>query len=1494
MENLEEGYEVELSPIPSVKEPSFTINFNNVSIIEYIKFISKISKLNFIYKEEELNFNVTIISEEPTSLANVKSALVQVLKVNGFSLIEQGNNAIITASDQSRQIATVVSKETPLKEGEQVPPIMTRVFKVNNANPSVLGRLLMPLLSQGAILEVSSETRHVIITDISQNIEQIQKLMLTLDLPKAPFNIDSYSTKNSGPEDLIPFAERIIAPLSEGNPVLFVGQAETNTIFIVSTPFLIEKALMILEDLDTPPALIKRFQGPITGKNVLLYHIQNKSADVLQAGIKAVIKQLQLAGPASQDLVHTLQSMHYIRQSHSLFFNGNPESLAEIKSILISLDIPFSQQELEFDGGRFYIYSIQNGTEEQIQASLNKFVNNLKSSSHPDEGLIRAISTMKWIKENNSLMFTGDQVSLDKLSQILRTFDIPVNQGKTASRLPLSNDFYVYHPKFQEGKELLGQVKEVYTTLKNSGLSDPPFLNTLNSAKWVASTNSLIFTGDSASLDRVHALMGLMDYQEAAVPQKKMTVYMYQIQFGDPHHVEKGLKQFAESLSHDEDLVHAIDNMKYVSQSNTLIFRAFPQTINRIKEVLLTLDSSKFTESKSTYVVYKLKNAQGDFVLDELDQTAKTLSKGNVEEKDLVEAIQNIQWNQKTNSLVLTGPADVLKKLELMITEYDISHEEAQKASQFFVYQNQTMSAFEFQKTIFKAANEMESSGLQNPSLIAALRSAKIISNGEALIFTGTPEAITKLHTIVPNLEKQVQKPNQVYLFTPKIRSPKEIIQGADQTADEMEAAQLADVSLILAFRSGKIVGYGKSVLFTGTPSAIAKVEEMIPTFDTGKKESLNSEFFVYKPQNISAKELQNHAETVAKQMENAGLSDPDLINCLNSTKLVSNDTGLLFTGTSSSIEKLKSLLPSLDQVKEGDIQQPVKTSFFIYKIKYVSASTLMNYLRSMAIDLQRAGSSDTGVINALNNIRYIKKTNTIIFTGTPLVLQRVKKIIAQFDIPGMAQVEEPIRSAPGFLIYSPKYVPGQQLIVILKDFEQNLINSGIEEADLFDAINNLRWMDSNASILISGDDESNKRVLQLLERFDVPGQQPSSEEEGSIESFDELSFLIYKLQYHSGIEIQSSLQVIGKDLSRAKGDKVNQDLVESIRGLQWIEVTNSLITTGKPSTLAKLRELIKSIDIPLKQVFVEVLVIETNLSNSLNFGLRWGSQGNYRNKFAYGTGAFPQSTDTFKDELTSFNQNLGQVNATTNPNVSISDPTSGFSLGVIGDIILHKGKSYFALGSLIDAIQGDSESTIALSQKVITQDNKNSTIFVGQNVPYTGSIITSSSSAITASSNLEYRDVGVNLSITPQVSGDNLITLNINEEISEVVNNEGATASNRLNGITTSKTTTQTQVTLPDRSFLVLSGQINNSKSTLRTSIPCLGGLPVVGAAFQQNDSLVNHTCILIFVRPHIVKSFEEYKRITERQEDLHRSQTNDTEAYDEGLELVKTPDDY
>jgi type III secretion protein C len=1468
-------------------QAGYTINFNNVSIIEYLKFISKIAHLNFIYNEEELAFNITIVSEEETDLVNIMAALVQVLRMNGFDLIEQGNNLVISKTGSAKQIAAVVSTEAPL-EGVRLPPIMTRVFKIKNGNPAHIAAIIQPLLSSDAILEVSQDSRRLIITDITQNIEEIQKLLLSLDLPMTSLEIDSYTAHNNSPEELILLANQILTPISEGNPIILVPHSKTRTIFIVSTPFLAEKAFAILEDLDSPPSVVRRLVGAITGQNILIYHIINKPADQLQSAVRQLEETLEHMGPDAQNLLETLSSMKYIRQSHSLLFIGDPQSLAETNSILERLDTPITPAELEFAQGGFFIYKIQQGTEPQIVRSLEKLVENLKKTPYPDIELISAIESMKWIKENNSLIFTGDQQALNKLRQILPAFDIPEHFGKTSDKLPLSSNFFVYKPKHQSGEQLLREIQDVSKNLQASDLADQAFLRTLQSAKWVPSTYSLVFTGDPASLDRLNALLAILDQPSQVFVYKPVHMSAPDFQA----HILAAANEMERGGLTDSDLLLTIKTATLVSNQTAVMFTGTQEAISKLKDIIGTFDTEQKIESKtSEFFVYKPQSTTPELLVDNMKNAADDMKKSGLDDPELINALNSAHLVSQEEAVMFTGTPNAIAKIKIMVVNFDRQKEKS-KTDQLFIFKPQHQYPQEIIDQANEAAKEMKVGGLADPHLIAALQSGSIVSNGKAVLFTGTPDAISRLQEIVATFDvEKMAEANQFYVFKPVNMNAEQLQKHIEQAADEMEKAGLDDPQLIIALRNSRIVSEGRAIMFTGTASAIEKIKAMVANFDLIKERlEASSEFFVYKPRYISPEELFSHVQTVAENMEGSGLADPYLISTLKNARIVSQKQAVLFTGTSKSIEKVKELLPLLDTIKDEDLKAVGKATFFIYKIKYLSGPNLMKYLLNVASDLETAGSTEFDLIKTLKNMRYVKETNSIIFTGTSDVLERAKSLAEKFDIPSL--VTEAPRIPSGYLIYTPRFQSGEQLIHILRDFEQNLIGSGVDDHDFFDVINNLKWMEQTSSILISGREDETQKVYQLLERFDTPTPGIPTEEIG-IEAIADMSFLIYKLQYHSGGEILGALKQIGTDLAQVKKQK-NENLVDAINSLQWIEITNSLISTGTSDTLAKLKELIKSIDVPLKQVFVEVLVIQTSLNNALDFGLRWGSQGKYRDKFSYATGSFPQNTTQNPDPLIDFQKNLANISDTNTPTGNLIPFSSGFDLGVIGDIILHKGKTYFALGSLVNAIRTDRDTTIVLNQKLITQDNKNSTIFVGQNVPYTGSIVTTiSGGGSQLSSNLEYRDIGVNLSITPTVGNNDIVTLDIEEDISSQVDSSGSSvSSDQVQGITTDKAMTKTVVSVPDKHFLILSGQIQDHKTRIKTSVPCLGGLPLIGAAFSENETATLQGNIIIFVRPHIIKSFDVYKEITTRQEDIYRNQAI-AEDFDAGLEIVKTPDD-
>ena len=380
----------------------------------------------------------------------------------------------------------------------------------------------------------------------------------------------------------------------------------------------------------------------------------------------------------------------------------------------------------------------------------------------------------------------------------------------------------------------------------------------------------------------------------------------------------------------------------------------------------------------------------------------------------------------------------------------------------------------------------------------------------------------------------------------------------------------------------------------------------------------------------------------------------------------------------------------------------------------------------------------------------------------------------------------------------------------------------------------------------------------------------------------EEYDFFVYKVQYHSGMELEQSLKKIAIDMRNQSNAPLK--LVNAIQSLQWVKATNSLLCSGDPETLYSLRKLIDSLDTPLRQVFIEVLVIETDTKKGMDFGLQWSTGAQYQNRLGVGVGNFSPVHST----AGSFASTVQSISPINPPSGLAQLPLNpGFNLGVIGDIIMHKGKSFLSLGTLVSALQTDGNSTIVLNQKIITQDNKNSTIFVGDNIPFTGSVVQTVGQSQQLTANVEYRDIGVSLSITPRLGEDEIISLEIHQEITESLDQNVMHMQNTANGIRTTKTNMSTHAHVPDQHFLIVSGMIRNAKSQHKTGVPCLGGLPVVGAMFSRTLKSDEKRNIVIFVRPYIIRSFEEYRKLTEKQEKIFESQITSQDFIEE-IELV------
>lgn len=376
--------------------------------------------------------------------------------------------------------------------------------------------------------------------------------------------------------------------------------------------------------------------------------------------------------------------------------------------------------------------------------------------------------------------------------------------------------------------------------------------------------------------------------------------------------------------------------------------------------------------------------------------------------------------------------------------------------------------------------------------------------------------------------------------------------------------------------------------------------------------------------------------------------------------------------------------------------------------------------------------------------------------------------------------------------------------------------------------------------------------------------------------------FFLHKVHYRRGEELQRSLQSMADSLRGT--ENVDIDLVNALISAQWLESSNSIVFSGTPAALKKIAMLIDEIDVPLRQVFIEMLILEASLVDTLNYTVKWA------NRFGGGNWAGADGFDsTFPSPLsaainTTGVNNLGQpiqINPATGlpvlgqvftPNPTPFNGTPGFDMGIIGQRIFNKltGIEFESIGAFINCLRGITTSNIVLNPKIISEDGIPAEIFVGENIAYqTQSIVNDQGVILT--SNFEYRDVGTRLKVTPYLGGSDIIALEIENEITNVITNaQAGLPANSNVGPNTSKSSTVTRVHVPSGYFVVISGMLRDETRRTDAHAPCLGGIPIIGAAFKDKSYADQKRNLMIFIQPKIIDTDEEMQNLTKHQQDL------------------------
>ncbi len=320
---------------------------------------------------------------------------------------------------------------------------------------------------------------------------------------------------------------------------------------------------------------------------------------------------------------------------------------------------------------------------------------------------------------------------------------------------------------------------------------------------------------------------------------------------------------------------------------------------------------------------------------------------------------------------------------------------------------------------------------------------------------------------------------------------------------------------------------------------------------------------------------------------------------------------------------------------------------------------------------------------------------------------------------------------------------------------------------------------------------------------------------------------------------------------------------------------TNSIIITAPDAIYNNLRAVLDKLDVRRAQVYVEALIAEITSDKAAEFGIQWQELSGLgkANTQAFGGTNFGTS-----------GQNI--VGIAQNPAAA----AAGLNIGVVrGHVNIPGAGQVFNLGLLVRALEADANANILSTPTLLTLDNEEAAIVIGQNVPFiTGQYaLTGAATTPTPFQTVERRDVGLTLRVKPQISEGGTVRLQIYQEVSSV-----DTTTTNPAGVTTNKRAVASTVLVDDGQIVVIGGLIQDAVSVGEQKVPLLGDLPLLGGLFRYRTRSRTKTNLMIFLRPTLVRDNQRADAYTgERYDYIIGEQRKAQPAHDAILPDMNSP---
>jgi len=457
-----------------------------------------------------------------------------------------------------------------------------------------------------------------------------------------------------------------------------------------------------------------------------------------------------------------------------------------------------------------------------------------------------------------------------------------------------------------------------------------------------------------------------------------------------------------------------------------------------------------------------------------------------------------------------------------------------------------------------------------------------------------------------------------------------------------------------------------------------------------------------------------------------------------------------------------------------------------------------------------------------------VKSANALIISDHAANINRIEQIIDRLDKSGSEELE----------VVQLKEAWVGNVVTMLQSLDPAKVSQGNGSANAENTAGSIRVVADERSnrLIIKGEKSARERIRKLIEELDQP-------------SYFSGSAKVIRLQYADATKLAELLKNLMSDGAAGTAAKEEQQ-VKGSAGIYADEDLNALVVRAEPSVMKEIEELVVSLDVRRAQVLIESAIVEINGDINDALGLQW----------LFGDLDNPVAITNFSDAGSSISSVAGAV-ATAQSGSSSSSASAlgnvianGLTVGAYSEI---DGAVSFA--TILQAIKSNTHTNMLSTPSIMTLDNQEAEIVVGQNVPFrTGS--TASNSNTNPFTTITREDVGITLKVKPHIHDGEAIRLEVEATAESVASTTVAGSADLI----TNKRSIKTMILSDDQETIVLGGLIRDDVTETESKVPLLGDIPVLGWLFKSKSTSHTKNNMMVFLRPTIVDNPGRAKTLT------------------------------